>query len=146
MLLTCPSCKTKNFLDPYPFWNFKGTTQCAGCKKIWRLETSNGACIGAPAEGSGKADLLPGFAETQAYEPISGAGLTRPAPKAQKETVCKPKAIKRNPCVVQVAPEMVPVSPFPDASATVVPVPALNEYEANSPVRVATVVKVEVVE
>lgn len=96
MLLTCPSCKTKNFLDPYPFWNFKGATQCAGCKKIWRLETSNGACMGAPTEASGKADLLPGFAETQAYEPISGAGLTRPAPRAQKETVCKPKPIKRN--------------------------------------------------
>ena len=46
MLLTCPSCKTKNFLDPYPFWNFKGTTQCAGCKKIWRLETSHGSCLG----------------------------------------------------------------------------------------------------
>jgi hypothetical protein len=96
MLLTCPSCKTKNFLDPYPFWNFKGTTQCAGCKKIWRLETSNGTCISAPAEASGKADLLPGFAETQAYEGISGPGLTRPAPKAQKESICKPKPIKRS--------------------------------------------------
>ncbi|MBZ5567682.1 MAG: hypothetical protein LAN64_07505 [Acidobacteriia bacterium] len=96
MLLTCPNCKTKNFLDPYPFWNFKGTTQCAGCKKIWRLETSNGACVSGPEAASGTADLLPGFAETPAYEGISGTGLTRPAPKAQKETVCKPKAIKRN--------------------------------------------------
>jgi hypothetical protein len=95
MLLTCPSCNVKNYLDPYPFWNFKGTTQCAGCKKIWRLETSNGACVSGPEAGSGAATLLPGFAE-QGHEPISGSGLTRPAPKAQKETLCKPKPIKRN--------------------------------------------------
>lgn len=96
MLLTCPKCKTKNFLDPYPFWNFKGTTQCAGCKQIWRLETSNGARVSDLDPAPGNADLLPGFAETQTYEPISGEGLTRPAPRAQKETLCKPKAIKQN--------------------------------------------------
>ena len=38
MLLTCSKCKTKNFLDPYPFWNFKGTTKCAGCAAIWYIE------------------------------------------------------------------------------------------------------------
>jgi hypothetical protein len=95
MLLTCPSCKVKNYLDPYPFWNFKGTTQCAGCKNIWRLETSNGACVSGPDKGTGAATLLPGFAERGA-EPISGAGLTRPAPRAQAVTLCKPKPIERN--------------------------------------------------
>ena len=44
MLLTCPKCKTKNFLDPYPFWNFKGKTKCAGCGTVWRLETAAGRC------------------------------------------------------------------------------------------------------
>ncbi len=95
MLLICPSCSVKNYLDPYPFWNFKGTTQCAGCKTIWRLETSNGACVSGPEKASGAATLLPGFAE-KGHEPISGEGLTRPAPKAQKLSVCKPKPIERN--------------------------------------------------
>ena len=95
MLLTCPNCKVKNYLDPYPFWNFKGTTQCAGCKQLWRLEIANGLCVSGPDAGSGKVDLLPGFAE-RGHEPISGEGLTRPAPRAQKTTICKPKPIERN--------------------------------------------------
>ncbi len=95
MLLICPSCKVKNYLDPYPFWNFKGTTQCAGCKKIWKLDIVNGACLFGPEAASGKTDLLPGFAE-KGHQPISGEGLTRPAPRAQKLTLCKPKPIERN--------------------------------------------------
>ena len=50
MLLTCSKCKTKNFLDPYPFWNFKGTTKCAGCDTIWQIETVGGACVTGPKE------------------------------------------------------------------------------------------------
>jgi hypothetical protein len=96
MLLTCPSCKTKNFLDPYPFWNFKGKTKCAGCAKIWQLEIVNGAPGAAPQPAEGAADLLPGFAEKQDYSPISGPGLTRPAPRARKDSVCKPIPIERN--------------------------------------------------
>ncbi len=96
MLLTCPVCKTKNFLDPYPFWNFKGTTKCAGCAKIWRLETTNGACVKGPDAADGKPDLLPGFAEKQDYSPISGADLTRAAPRARKDSLCKPKPIEKN--------------------------------------------------
>ena len=96
MLLICPKCKTKNFLDPYPFWNFKGTTKCAGCATIYRVETSNGACIAGPEPASGKADLLPGFAEKQDYTGISGPGLTRPAPRARKDSVCKPIPITKN--------------------------------------------------
>ena len=96
MLLTCPKCKTKNFLDPYPFWNFKGKTKCAGCNAIWQIQTTGGIPAGAPTEGSGNADLLPGFAERQDYSPISGPGLTRPAPRARKDAVCKPIPIKQN--------------------------------------------------
>ena len=29
LVLTCTKCSTKNFLDPYPFWNFSGNTKCA---------------------------------------------------------------------------------------------------------------------
>jgi hypothetical protein len=96
MLLICPKCKTKNFLDPYPFWNFKGTTKCAGCATIYRLQTSNGACVSGPDRVDGKVDLLPGFAEKQDYTGISGPGLTRPAPRARKDSVCRPIPITRN--------------------------------------------------
>jgi len=96
MLLTCPKCKTKNFLDPYPFWNFKGTTKCAGCATVYRLETSNGTCIAGPEPAAGKVDLLPGFAEKQDYSAISGPGLTRPAPRARKDSVCKPIPMSKN--------------------------------------------------
>jgi len=96
MLLTCPKCTTKNFLDPYPFWNFKGTTQCASCKTIWRIETAAGACVFGPEEAKGTPDLLPGFAERQDYSGISGPGLTRSAPRARKDSVCKPIPMERN--------------------------------------------------
>ena len=96
MLLICPKCETKNFLDPNPFWNFKGTTKCAGCNAIWRIQTSSGVSLAKPEEASGTADLLPGFAERQDYSAISGPGLTRPAPRARKDAVCKPIPMKRN--------------------------------------------------
>jgi len=96
MLLICPSCNTKNFLDPYPFWNFKGTTKCGGCSKIFRIETSNGACVKGPDAGTGTPDLLPGFAEKPDYTGISGPGITRPAPQARPDSVCRPIPIEKN--------------------------------------------------
>lgn len=96
MLLICPKCKTKNFLDPYPFWNFNGTTKCAGCASIWRLQTVGGVCVSGPEAGQGNPDLLPGFAENADYAPICGPGLTRSAPRARKDALCKPKPIERN--------------------------------------------------
>ncbi len=96
MLLTCPKCKTKNFLDPYPFWNFKGKTKCAGCGSVWRLETSSGRCTAGPEQADGQPDLLPGFAEKQDYTAVTGPGLTRPAPRARKDSVCRPIPIQRN--------------------------------------------------
>lgn len=96
MLLICPKCKTKNFLDPYPFWNFKGTTKCAGCATVYRVETANGTRVAGPEPVTGKVDLLPGFAEKPDYTGISGPGLTRPAPRARKDSVCKPIPMSRN--------------------------------------------------
>ena len=95
MLLTCPKCKTKNYLDPYPFWNFAGTTKCASCAQVYRLKIDNGTCVSGPDATEGKVDLLPGFAE-QGTTPISGPGLTRPAPRARKDSVCRPISIERN--------------------------------------------------
>jgi len=96
MLLICPSCSIKNFLDPYPFWNFKGTTKCANCGKLWQIETSSGRCIDGPKPATGTPDLLPGFAEKPDYSPISGPGLTRSAPRARRDSVCKPIPIEKN--------------------------------------------------
>ena len=112
MLLTCPSCKTKNFLDPYPFWNFKGKTKCAGCSKIWRLETASGACVAGPEPADGQPDLLPGFAEKPDYTPISGPGLTRPAPRARKDAVCRPIPIHSSMLCERSMISMRAVSPF----------------------------------
>lgn len=96
MLLTCPKCGTKNFLDPYPFWNFEGTTQCAGCRQVYKLATRAGTCVSGPTPTEGHVDLLPGFAERQDYSPVSGPGLTRPAPRARKDSVCRPLPLERN--------------------------------------------------
>ena len=96
MLLICPNCKSKNYLDPYPFWNFKGTTKCAGCNTVWRIEIAGGACVFGPEKAKGEPDLLPGFAEKPDYTAISGPGLTRPAPRARKDSVCRPIPIQRN--------------------------------------------------
>jgi hypothetical protein len=41
-------------------------------------------------------DLLPGFAEKQDYSPVFGPGLTRPAPRARKDSVCRPLVLERN--------------------------------------------------
>jgi len=74
MLLTCPKCKTKNFLDPYPFWNFKGTTKCAGCATVYRLETSNGTCIAGPEPAAGKVDRCPALLRSRTTAPFPDRG------------------------------------------------------------------------
>ena len=42
LVLTCAKCSTKNFLDPYPFWNFSGNTKCAGCDTIYAMKFVEG--------------------------------------------------------------------------------------------------------
>ena len=82
MLLICPKCQTKNFLDPYPFWNFKGKTKCASCSTIWQIETAGGASVRAPQEASGTADLgWPGSerADSEGWEPSENARSRRPS-------------------------------------------------------------------
>ncbi|HET7876272.1 MAG TPA: hypothetical protein VFN71_12210 [Methylomirabilota bacterium] len=100
MLLKCPKCGVKNYLDPYPFWNFKGKTKCAGCDTLYALETDGGHLVGEVRAVSGKPTdrdvLLPGFADTGECEPIVGEGRTRPAPRARPDVYGKPKPITRN--------------------------------------------------
>ena len=42
MLLKCPKCGVKNYLDPYPFWNYEGKTKCAGCDTLYAIESEGG--------------------------------------------------------------------------------------------------------
>jgi hypothetical protein len=85
LVLTCSKCSTKNFLDPYPFWNFSGNTKCATCDTIYAVKFSKGQLLSGPTAGSGKADLLPGYAEDKDGTPITGEGKIRPAPQSRPD-------------------------------------------------------------
>jgi hypothetical protein len=85
LVLTCAKCSTKNFLDPYPFWNFSGNTKCAGCDAIYAVTFVKGQQTSGPTAGSGKADLLPGYAEDKSGTPITSSDKIRPAPQARPD-------------------------------------------------------------
>ncbi len=100
MMLRCGKCGVKNYLDPYPFWNFKGKTKCAGCDTFYAVEIANGNPVKAPQPVSGTLKetdlLLPGFADTPENKAVTGEGKTRPAPRARPDVYGKPKPIVRN--------------------------------------------------
>ena len=100
MLLKCAKCGVKNYLDPYPFWNFKGKTKCAGCDTYYTIEIANGGAVKPPQPTIGSPKdpdlMLPGFADTPDFKPVVGEGKTRPAPRARPEIYGKPKPIVRN--------------------------------------------------
>ena len=54
LVLTCPKCSTKNFLDPYPFWNFQGNTKCASCDALYAMKFVNGQLLSGPTAATGK--------------------------------------------------------------------------------------------
>ena len=85
LVLTCTKCSTKNFLDPYPFWDFVGNTKCAGCDTIYAMKFSRGQLLSGPTATTGKADLLPGYAEDKNGKEIVGEGKVRPAPQARPD-------------------------------------------------------------
>jgi hypothetical protein len=100
MVLKCQKCGVKNYLDPYPFWNFKGTTRCAGCGSYYVVETANGSAVKPPQPVTGAqkdpALMLPGFADTAEFTPVTGEGKTRSAPRARADIYGKPKPIVTN--------------------------------------------------
>jgi hypothetical protein len=85
LVLTCHTCGTKNYLDPYPFWNFSGNTKCAGCGQVYAVGFKNGQVTKEATQTSGKADLLPGYAEGEDGNGITGEGKTRSAPQARPD-------------------------------------------------------------
>jgi hypothetical protein len=97
LVLTCAKCLTKNYLDPYPFWNFEGNTKCAGCDTVYAVKFVKGQEVNGPTAGSGKVDLLPGYAEDTKGNGITGEGKTRPAPQSRPDPFSgKPKAITQS--------------------------------------------------
>lgn len=97
MMLRC-KCGVKNYLDPYPFWNFKGRTKCAGCDTVYAVEIVGGTAAGEPRPTKDEAGLLllPGFADTADWKPLTGPGKTRPAPQARPEVYGRPKPVVKN--------------------------------------------------
>lgn len=85
LVLTCPKCSTKNFLDPYPFWNFQGNTKCAGCDALYAMKFVKGQLLSGPTPTTGKADLLPGYAEDKTGAGIAGGDKIRSAPQARPD-------------------------------------------------------------
>jgi hypothetical protein len=97
LVLTCSKCQTKNFLDPYPFWNFQGKTKCATCDTIYAVQFAIGQLVSGPTAGAGKADLLPGYAEDKAGQPVKGEGKIRPAPQSRPDPFTgKPKPVTKS--------------------------------------------------
>jgi len=97
LVLTCAKCSTKNFLDPYPFWNFSGNTKCASCDTIYAVTFVKGQLTSGPTAGSGKADLLPGYAEDKTGAGVAGEGKIRPAPQSRPDPFSgKQKHIKQS--------------------------------------------------
>jgi hypothetical protein len=85
LVLTCAKCSTKNYLDPYPFWDFSGNTKCAGCDTLYAVTFVRGQLVSGPTATSGKVDLLPGCAEDKTRKGITGEGKIRPAPQARPD-------------------------------------------------------------
>src|SRR5258708_34696639 len=84
LVLTCTKDLVKNFLDPYPFWNFEGKTKCAGCGTIYAMHFVKGQLVSGPTESSGQPDLLRGTPRTRTLSRCSARARSdphrRPAP------------------------------------------------------------------
>jgi len=96
LILRCETCGTKNYLDPYAFFNFSGTTKCAGCDQAYAIALQAGFVTHGPERTDREPDRLPGYAETKDFEPVTGADKTADSPKAQAQIVGKPKPISQS--------------------------------------------------
>ena len=57
-------CDTVNYLEPYCFWNWEGTINCAECGTVYYVHMIQGHMYRGPDEKAGeKADILPLFAD-----------------------------------------------------------------------------------
>lgn len=77
------TCNTVNYLDPYCFWNWKGTINCAECGTVYYIHMIQGHMYEGPEERPGaKPEISPLYAD----KPLEGyrsylpgtEGRTRP--------------------------------------------------------------------
>ncbi len=91
LILRCEVCGTKNYLDPYAFFNLSGKTKCAKCDQVYAIELRAGLVTAGPDKTDGSPDRLPGYAETAEFEPVTGPSRTADSPKARADILGKPK-------------------------------------------------------
>ena len=96
LILHCDECGTKNYLDPYAFFNFSGTVRCAGCGQLYAIALQSGIVTSGPDRTDGEPDRLPGYAESADFEPVTGAGKTAASPMARADAVGKPKPVSQS--------------------------------------------------
>jgi len=82
-IIWCKECATVNYLDPFNFWNWEGTINCAGCSKNYYIHMIQGHMYKGPeGKPAGKPDISPLYAD----KPLDGyekylpgvEGRTRP--------------------------------------------------------------------
>ena len=95
LILHC-DCGTKNYLDPYAFFNFSGTVKCAGCDQVYSIALRSGIVTSGPEKTTGEPDRLPGYAESADFEPVTGGGKTAASPMARADAVGKPKPVSQS--------------------------------------------------
>lgn len=98
LFLKCENanCKALNYLDPYSYWDFKGNVKCAGCDTLYYIEQEAGFKVVGPEPGRGTDYRLPGYAETENLEPLTGKGKTSDPPQHLPEFIGKPKNVTRS--------------------------------------------------
>lgn len=93
LFLKCDSCKALNYLDPYTYWDFKGNVKCAGCDKLYYIEQEAGFKVEGPEAARGTDYNLPGYAETEDLQSLSGDGKTSKPPQHLPVFLGRPKNV-----------------------------------------------------
>lgn len=95
-VLVCAKCQTKNYLDPYPFWNFKGKVKCAGCDEVYYIEKRNYKTVKGPERAKAPHDRLPAYAETPDFKPVTDPSKVAPPPRARAVMALKPVPVTKS--------------------------------------------------
>lgn len=96
LFLKCEKCKALLYLDPYSFWDFKGNVKCAGCDELYYIEQESGYKVVGPEPAKGTEFKLPGYAETEDLQSLSGEGKTSSPPRALPTFLGRPKNVTKN--------------------------------------------------
>jgi hypothetical protein len=84
-------CDTINYLDPYCFWNWEGTINCAECGTVYYIHMIQGFMYKGPEERPGeKPDTSPLYAD----KPFEGYANYRPGVEGRTRPYeCKPRSV-----------------------------------------------------